>query len=72
MKSTQENMEWAANEFACELLMPHEELIAYVEETTEVKDGKRVVDIEKIAEHFRVSPQMVRVRGARFGLWEDF
>lgn len=63
--------EWEANEFACELLMPHEELISYVEEIAEVKDGKRVVDIEKVAEHFQVSPQMVRVRGAMFGLWED-
>lgn len=62
--------EWEANEFACELLMPHEELIAYVEEIAEVKDGKRVVDIEKVAQHFQVSPQMVRVRGIMFGLWD--
>lgn len=62
--------EWEANEFACELLMPHEELIAYVEEIAEVKDGKRVVDIEKVAQHFQVSPQMVRVRGVMFGLWD--
>ena len=72
MKSTRENMEWEANEFACELLMPHDELIAYVEKIAEMRDGKRVVDIENVAEHFQVSPQMVRVRGAMFGLWEDF
>lgn len=61
--------EWEANEFAIELIMPHEELIEYVHQIAEEKDGKRIVDIKKVAKHFNVSPQAVQVRGKMFGLW---
>lgn len=65
-----DSMDWEANEFACELLMPHDEFIEYINETADIRDGKQIVDVNKIAEHFCVSPQLVVIRGPILGLWE--
>ena len=58
--------EWEANEFACELLMPHAELIEYIDKNF----PERIIDIEQIAKHFNVTTQMVRIRGKMLGLWD--
>lgn len=60
------DMEWEANEFACELLMPHTELIEYVDKNF----PERIIDTEQIAKHFNVATQMVRIRGKMLGLWD--
>lgn len=59
-------IEWEANEFACELLMPNTELIEHVDKNF----PEQIIDIEQIAKHFNVTTQMVRIRGKMLGLWD--
>ncbi len=60
--------EWEANEFACELLMPRKEFIDFCKNEAK-KSDTNTIDVNKVAEHFRVSTQAAIIRGQIFGLW---
>lgn len=58
--------EWEANDFAASFLMPEEEFVSFCIKERNDKNG---VNINSIAEHFKVSKQAAFVRGEVLGLW---
>lgn len=59
-------LESEANEFAAAFLMPKDRFISIAEETS---DGK-FYNMDKIANHFKVSTDTVNIRGKVLGIWE--
>jgi Zn-dependent peptidase ImmA (M78 family) len=59
-------LEYEANEFAAELLMPQEVFIQIVNENV---DSDGVCDIFKVAQHFEVSSSAALTRGKFLGLF---
>ena len=56
--------DWAANQFAAEILMPKKEFIDYCYKTC----NNNIVNIKNVANYFNVNKQAVKIRGLNLGL----